>query len=159
MYPEAPDLQQEGRRPLLHCCLLHRRQKSFPVVCAVLQRDIASEHHVCPGMAEPHTHTCGFKSEPLGVWGLLRRALPVTVNPLCQGAGAPGSGCEGWGQSGALGGGRDSTTDLFLTLLSISTFNSSLTLAFLLSLLQFVKNPAFSLARLGLSQFSEKLGK
>ena len=109
MYPEAPDLQQEGRRPLLHCCLLHRRQKSFPVVCAVLQRDIASEHHVCPGMAEPHTHTCGFKSEPLGVWGLLRRALPVTVNPLCQGAGAPGSGCEGWGQSGALGGGRDST--------------------------------------------------
>lgn len=50
--------------------------------------------------AEPHMCTCGFKSEPLGVWGLLHRALPVTVNPLRQGAGAPGSGCEGWGQSG-----------------------------------------------------------
>ena len=72
--------------------------------------------------------TCGFESEPLGVWGLLCRALPVAVNPLLQGAGAPGSGCEGWGQSGVLGGGRDSTADLFLTLLSISTFNS-LTLA------------------------------
>lgn len=76
---------------------------------------------------------CGFKSEPMGVLGLICSALPITVNPLLQGAPGRSPGCRGWAWSGATGLSEGLYCGLFGVLLSISTFSSSL--SFLLSLL------------------------
>lgn len=112
-----------------HCFTAVSFTQSFPVVCAVLQHDIASEHHVCPGSGRAsHVHLWFQVRTPRSLGAASPCPTCYCESPSPRGWG-PGIRLRGLGAVRALGGGRDSTADLFLTLLSISTFNSSLTLA------------------------------
>ena len=121
----APGLHGEGRCPLPHCCLLY---SEFPnSQCGPLST--ATPVHITYVMeAEvlPHTQCLWFQVRNHAILGLMCCVLPITVNPLLQGAPGLGPGCGAVCDQATQGYRRDSTAGLFWVPLFTSTFNSSL---------------------------------
>ena len=113
---EAPTCSKKGDA---HCFTAVSLMKSFPAVCAVLQRDIASEHHVCPGSGSvSHAH----------LWFQVRTPRSLGAASPCPACYCESPSPRGWGPGITLRGlgavrGAGQWEGLYCRLIFDSTFH------------------------------------